>query len=105
MLFEFGEWEQIEDCFLLAASDTYEAGSIGGESEHILTVEEMPSHSHEQNVVAIDNSKTIYYNIDHNAYGKGYSVEQGVATQQAGSGLAHNNMPPYLTVYMWKRIS
>ena len=25
--------------------------------------------------------------------------------QSAGGNKEHNNMPPYLTVYMWKRIS
>lgn len=46
-LFGFGTWEQIKDRFLLAAGDTYAAGSIGGEAEHILTEEEMPAHDHE----------------------------------------------------------
>ena len=46
-LFGFGTWEQIKDRFLLAAGDTYQAGSIGGEAEHTLTELEMPAHDHE----------------------------------------------------------
>ena len=42
-----GTWEQIKDRFLLSAGDTYEAGSMGGEANHTLTINEMPSHSHE----------------------------------------------------------
>lgn len=41
-----GEWEQIKDKFLLSAGDTYSGGSEGGEAEHILTIDEMPSHNH-----------------------------------------------------------
>ena len=35
-----GTWEQIKDVFLLAAGDTYSAGSTGGEATHTLTVAE-----------------------------------------------------------------
>ena len=45
-IFGFGTWEQIKDTFLLAAGDTYSAGSIGGESTHTLTIQEIPSHTH-----------------------------------------------------------
>ena len=38
-----GTWEQIKDCFLLSAGDTYAAGSTGGEATHKLTVAEMPA--------------------------------------------------------------
>jgi hypothetical protein len=41
-----GSWEQIKDTFLLAAGETHTAGSIGGEAEHKLTIDEMPSHAH-----------------------------------------------------------
>lgn len=42
-----GTWERIQDRFLLAASDTYNAGTTGGSSTTTLTVENLPSHSHE----------------------------------------------------------
>lgn len=41
-----GTWEQVKDKFVLAAGDTYAAGSTGGEAAHTLIASEMPSHSH-----------------------------------------------------------
>ncbi len=41
-----GTWEQIKDWFLLACGDAYLNGSIGGETNHTLTINEMPSHNH-----------------------------------------------------------
>ena len=38
-----GTWEQIKDTFLLAAGDTYSAGSTGGETEGWLTIDEIPN--------------------------------------------------------------
>lgn len=95
-----GTWEQLKDKFLLGAGDTYEAGSTGGEAEHTLTVDEMPSHSHQ---IGRDNDVAgggLYGSV----HDGGVSTAQvKVDTSSTGGSQAHNNMPPYLTVYMWKR--
>ena len=100
-----GEWERIKDRFLLAAGDTYSAGSIGGEAAHKLTVDEMPSHKHRY-LLTYSNEGTVS-----NKYlPDGSSVKpanyQDLSYMEAtGGDQAHNNMPPYLAVYMWKRIA
>ncbi len=43
-----GTWTPVKDTFILAAGDTYTAGSTGGAATHTLTVSEMPSHNHGQ---------------------------------------------------------
>lgn len=104
-----GTWERIKDRFLLAAGDSYQAGSTGGEASHELSVTEMPSHGgHFQNrggnYAAYMNQSVLSQYGD---TGRGWSVQAGneviPATASSGSGSAHNNMPPYLTVYVWKR--
>ena len=46
--------------------------------------------------------KTEMYNPDSNYAAEGNEV--AYLTNFIGSGAAHDNMPPYKTVYMWKRI-
>ena len=104
-----GTWERIKDRFLLAAGTAYAGGSTGGEATHKLTAQEMPSHTH-----------TMYVNNDGSSSswsptaGEYLIKPDGVTTSkknyqgklaQNGAGLdqAHNNMPPYLAVYIWKR--
>lgn len=93
-----GTWQRIKDTFLLTAGDTYAAGSTGGEAEHKLTTQEMPSHSHVQ-VVSYSSGSTGWVNT--------WSGSNIAGTQQstgsAGGDQAHNNMPPYLVVYAWER--
>lgn len=110
-------WEQIKDTFLLSAGDTYTAGATGGEATHTLTTNEMPSHKH----------SGLYYNspststaVTLNSGSKGYKMSwtgswsetagagsgsAELVTGEDGGGQAHNNMPPYLVVYMFKRTS
>lgn len=98
-----GTWKAIQGKFLLGADgNTYKAGSTGGEAAHTLTESEMPSHKHSiwfpndggEQSAAIGypdtGSKNTYY-------------AEASKTSGTGGGAAHNNMPPYLAVYIWKR--
>ena len=49
VLYEGTKWEQKKDVFILAAGDTYPAGSTGGEAQHILTEAEIAGHRHIEN--------------------------------------------------------
>lgn len=93
-----GTWEQIQGRFLLATSDEYEVGSIGGEATHKLTVAEMPSHSH---------SFSYSHPLQSASGGSNMWAPRDITytnTNVSGSDLPHNNMPPYLAVYMWQRV-
>lgn len=116
-----GTWESINDVFLMCGGSTYGHGTTGGNATHIhatgdctLTIAQMPSHAH-----------AFYVNIQHSdgVATSGESLTSGLQrsgrrrytdiTNSNGSGQAHNhgntssssNLPPYLTVYTWKRIA
>lgn len=97
-----GTWERIQDVFLLASGNTYDAGSTGGEREHKLTVNEMPSHQH-----TLANGNAAGPTYDWTPAAVQLNGENGwtwnANTHPVGGGAAHNNMPPYLAVYVWKR--
>lgn len=98
-----GTWKRIGGRFLLGADDTYTAGSTGGEAEHTLTIDEMPKHNHSlDNYNTAAGNTTPYMTVQaQEKVGYGGNVQ----TLNAGGGKAHNNMPPYLSVYMWQRVS
>ena len=101
-LFGFGTWERVKDRFLLAAGDAYAAGSTGGEAAHTLTVDEMPKHNHDVDNLNASGNETTFMTVQAQDK-KGFGGN--VKTMYAGGGKAHSNMPPYLAVYMWQRIS
>ena len=101
-----GKWEQIKDRFLLAAGDIYAIGTTGGEATHKLTIEEMPSHKHQINTNNDDWNNSPNggnYGTTHDGANSWYNTNW--YTENSGGNAAHNNMPPYLTVYMWKRVA
>lgn len=103
-LFGFGTWERIKDRFLLAAGDAYAAGATGGEATHQLTIAEMPYHQHQMvngNNGGYDYSGWTKSTIVLSDATKGWAGNAN--TSYAGESASHNNMPPYLAVYMWRR--
>lgn len=112
-----GTWEQVQGKFLLGRSSSYPAGSTGGEATHTLTESEMPSHKGHLSSGIVDNApyekgnyKGFLNSDKMTAYddiGRGWNVYAGnemhPASEAVGGGQSHNNMPPYLSVYIWKR--
>ncbi len=98
-----GTWEQIKNRFLLSAGSSYSAGATGGESTHKLTTSEMPSHSHKTNKSSEQRwSAEDRYRASFRC-GRSSDTGGDIYTDATGSSKAHNNMPPYIVVYMWKR--
>lgn len=104
-----GTWERISERFLLGASSSYPAGSTGGESAHTLTQSELPNYSlsvaNGSNVIRskTGSSADAYVQTQSSGWGIPNWESKTVTVASGGSGKAHNNMPPYLSVWIWKR--
>ncbi|GLU97562.1 phage baseplate protein [Megamonas funiformis] len=110
---------------------TYNAGSTGGEATHQLTVGELPSHGHSASTNNVNQNGNIgwlqagkdydfsgvfatsYKNHGANV-GNGESTgvwncifdsthSHNVTINNTGSNQSHNNLQPYISVYIWKR--
>ena len=79
--------------------ETIYLGDAGGEDKHTLTVDEIPPHRHTQTVSLSHTPNTSYVVAE----GQYQTPETPILSSETGGGQAHNNMPPYLAVYMWKR--
>ena len=99
-----GTWERIQDTFLLAAGSKYPIGTTGGEASHRLLSSEIPSFSVQQVRSLSPTTQTIRSASSGSAVEVMTDVSFQTQTVSTGSSNAtHNNMPPYLAVYVWKR--
>ena len=97
-----GVWEQIKGRFLLATGDDYAAGQTGGEEKHTLTINEMPKHSHKVRYTGL-NAGGVYGGQPGTMQDASPAYNDLIIAYEGGDG-AHNNMPPYYVVNMWKRV-
>ena len=101
-----GIWTKIKGRFLFASDGNHSVGYEGGEEKHILTIDEMPSHSHGYQKFRYDK---CYFDrgegelCDPYPYSENFNFKQDESTLSEGEGKAHNNMPPYITANCWRR--
>lgn len=102
------------------SDQAFNAGQTGGESNHALDVNEMPSHTHDYIMdVAGDFGRRMGFSLpntdtstvtDLSGFAPTTSFVAGTRygtfrIQENGGNQSHNNLQPYITVYMYQRIS
>lgn len=114
-----GTWEQIKDRFLLAAGNTYAAGSTGGEATHThkygfqygayygaISMEQDAQSGALQdgtgNPVGSAYVAESRSDVNNNAASAKKTLQTSHFKSIADTSSA-SNMPPYLAVYVWKR--
>lgn len=113
-----GTWERIEGKFIMGASDTYQAGSTGGEAEHTLTEGELPnitgnfdfqSDGNNQGIVAGAHGVFSLGQMSTGGFRPNNKTDESNCARQIrmsfGSNSPHNNIPPYYSAYIWRRVA
>lgn len=104
------------------------ANKYGGEKEHALTIDEMPSHDHGSvtlvgsvsdvarqstnmpvNGTGVFSQHTVESQVvrwykTHNVGYDGFNCDASHEHEYVGEGKPHNNLQPYITCYIWRRI-
>ena len=78
----------LRDRFVVGAGASYNNNDTGGEATHVLTIDEMPAHSHSVATTGAGGSGW--------AYNAGSGTVKYVNTTSVGGGQPHNNLPPYI---------
>ena len=126
-----GTWQRVEDRFLLAAGQTYAAGTTGGQAAQTLTEQQLPAHIHHvEGFTSVDSTTHDHGvpNIAQGGSGSGAYAESwgggsgsrelrsdaicinhdhtvDMDSQPTGGGQPFDILPPYLAVYVWQRLS
>ena len=108
-LMGFGTWSRYGEGRVLVSqsgSDTEfdTLGETGGSKTHTLSVSELPSHTHTHTVKT---GRSFSSSIGNAPVVQGSDntilSTSDETTSSTGSGSAHNNLQPYIVVYMWRR--
>ena len=106
-LLGFGTWASFGAGRVLIGLDSSDtdfdsAEETGGAKTHTLSVAELPAHTHTISGF-ISRSGHSYENHQFNSRLPGENYDTNPNVSNTGSGSAHNNVQPYIVVYMWKR--
>ena len=103
-----GTWTRLYDRFLVGGGSDYSIGSTGGENALKFSTTELPAHSlfatdyknGPNYIVHYCSNETTGFKTSSGSGGHGVLL---AALENTGGGNEHNNLPPYLAVYMWRR--
>lgn len=107
-----GTWEQLQNRFLIGASSTYTAGATGGNTsnthKHLMP---LIYDSNIGNITKLGWNSWAYFGTEPSRAASTNNITQSASADQFDgyryftSDTTIDIMPPYLAVYMWKRIS
>ena len=103
LILGFGTWVAYSAGRVLVGVDTGDASFnsldfAGGEKAHTLTTLEMPEHNHNLTI----GTGAVIPAVTKNSAGS-TTINDTTSIQSAGGGNPHNNLQPYICVFMWKR--
>ena len=93
-----GTWERIRGKFLLSASNEYPAGSEGGSADAVVV-----KHSHKMSTTYEPKETATAQSTSTKAETSWLAATTETTT--VGEDGTGKNMPPYLAVFMWKRVA
>lgn len=111
-IYGYGTWERYGiDRVTVGAGGDYAAGSVGGEAKHALTVAELPKDIGKFDAISWANNNSLTrgtFTVEQRHLDR--TMPSGTDTGDAlftlsGGGAAHNNMPPYIGTYKYRRIA
>lgn len=79
--------------------------NTGGEKTHKLTKDELASHSHDYSYTSVGFNQSAAIHFAANGDTVLGNVTNTKTTAESGGDNPHNNMPPYIVCYMWKRMA
>lgn len=104
-----GTWQSFGSGQVLVGVDTSQTEfntvmKTGGEKTHTLNTDEIPAHQH-----SLLNTNPGGYTVSWTSHSAGAQEGKGfpnnIRTTFAGGNQPHNNLQPYITVYMWRRVA
>ena len=111
-IFGFGTWVEYGKGRMPVGVDTADSsfktsGKTGGAKTHKLTTNEMPSHRHTGGAGDYGSNVFAHGHTSGSAPSSISTTSKNSNTvgftTYTGGNAHHNNMPPYITIYMWRR--
>ena len=113
-----GSWTAVKDAFIFGSGKNYKVGDKGGELVHTLSLSEIPHHNHSMSNTDPDVRALViggqtgtgettagFVAGGSNSLWNGIEKRRIPITDYTGGGHAHNNMPPFVTANIWRRVS